>query len=75
MDCGDQLLRNFLNGNRFLDQPVSRWTGGEQWHILSYLSDRLGSYWARLRQPGVRYSADLTEYIAEGESGRRGGVD
>ena len=24
--CGEQ--------NRFLDQPVSRWTGGEQWHIL-----------------------------------------
>jgi len=65
--CGEQ--------NRFLDQPVSRWTGGEQWHILSYLGhDRLGNYLgAGWGQPGVRYSkADLTEYIAE--VNRAGGV-
>lgn len=58
--CGEQ--------NRFLDQPVSRWTGGEQWHILSYLGhDRPGNYLgAGWGQPGLRYSkADLTEYIAE----------
>lgn len=65
--CGEQ--------NRFLDQPVSRWTGGEQWHILSYLGhDRLGNYLgAGWGQPGVRYSkADLTDYIAE--VNRAGGV-
>jgi len=65
--CGEQ--------NRFLDQPVSRWTNGEQWHILSYLGhDRLGnSLGAGWGQPGVRYSkADLVEYVAE--VNRAGGV-
>jgi len=50
-------------------------TGGEQWHILSYLGhDRLGNYLgAGWGQPDVRYSkADLTEYIAE--VNRAGGV-
>jgi len=65
--CGEQ--------NRFLDQPSSRWVGGEQWHILSFLGhDRSGNYLgAGWGQPGVRFSkADLIEYVAD--VNRAGGV-
>ncbi len=54
--CGEQ--------NTFLDQPVSRWIDGEQWHILSFLgggSSRIGAAWA---MPGVKYSKqELVDYI------------
>jgi len=63
--CGEQ--------NQFHDQPVSRWTGGEQWHILSFLgsgSSAIGAAWA---MPGVRYSKrELVDYIAD--VNRAGGV-
>ncbi len=63
--CGEQ--------NQFLDQPVSRWVGGEQWHILSFLgsgSSHIGATWG---MPGVRYSkVDLTDYVAD--VNRAGGV-
>ena len=65
--CGEQ--------NRFLDQPASRWVGGEQWHLLSFLGhDRSGNYLgAGWGQPGVRLSKpDLIEYVAE--VNRAGGV-
>lgn len=58
--CGEQ--------NRFLDKPLTRWIGGEQWHILSYLgADKSGNYLgAGWGQPGVRYGKEeLAEYIAD----------
>ena len=61
--------------NQFFDQPVTRWVGGKQWHILSFLGfDRSGSYLgAGWGQPGVRYpKQDLTDYIAD--VNRAGGV-
>ena len=63
--CGEQ--------NRFFDQPVSRWIGGEQWHILSFLGcgeSAIGAAWAR---PGVKYSKqDLGDYVSD--VNRAGGV-
>jgi len=45
--------------NEFFDRPVSRWVGGEQWHILSFL----GNGWA---QAGVRYGKSaMAEYVQE----------
>ena len=59
--------------NRFHDKPLSRWTGGEQWHILSFLGagdSRIGAAWGC---PGARYSKqDLAEYIFDVNSA--GGV-
>ncbi len=65
--CGEQEV--------FRDLPVSRFVGGAQWHILSFLGypalgNPLGAGWG---QPGVRYpAADLAEYIAD--VNERGGV-
>jgi hypothetical protein len=59
--------------NQFLDQPVSRWVDGAQWHILSFLGggqSRIGAAWA---MPGARYSKqELIEYISD--VNRAGGV-
>ena len=59
--------------NQFFDQPVSRWVGGEQWHILSFLgagSSHIGAAWG---MPGAKYSKqDLVDYVAE--VNRAGGV-
>lgn len=59
----------------FRDLPLSRFVGGAQWHILSFLGfpalgNPLGAGWG---QPGVRYpAAELAEYIAD--VNERGGV-
>jgi len=54
--CGEQ--------NQFLDQPTSRWVGGEQWHILSFLGcgqSHLGAAWG---MPGAKYSKqELIDYV------------
>jgi hypothetical protein len=63
--CGEQ--------NAFRDQPVSRWVGGEQWHILSFLGcgeSHIGASWA---MPGVRYGKrELADYVFD--VNRAGGV-
>jgi hypothetical protein len=65
--CGEQDV--------FRDVPVSRFVGGAQWHILSFLGfpalgNPLGAGWG---QPGVRYpAAELAEYVAD--VNERGGV-
>lgn len=48
--------------NSFSDLPPGRWTGGEQWHVLSFLGCGFQG-WA---QPGSKYKKrDLVEYVYE----------
>ena len=59
--------------DQFRDQPASRWLGGAQWHILSYLGCSPGHIGGAWGTAGVAYSREqLTEYIFE--VNQRGGV-
>lgn len=59
--CGEQ--------NQFFDQPVSRWIGGEQWHILSFLGCSAQGW----GMPGSKYGKqELVDYVAD--VNRAGGV-
>ena len=59
--------------NQFLDQPVTRWLGGEQWHILSFLGSGQSHIGAAWGMPGARYSKqDLIDYVSD--VNRAGGV-
>jgi len=52
--------------NAFLELPASRWLGGKQWHVLSYLGpERSDNYLsAGWCEPGVKYSKqELADYV------------
>jgi len=52
--------------NAFLELPASRWLGGKQWHVLSYLGpERADNYLsAGWCEPGVKYSKqELADYV------------
>lgn len=52
--------------NAFLERPESRWLGGKQWHVLSYLGpERSDNYLsAGWCEPGVKYSKqELADYV------------
>ena len=61
--------------NAFLELPASRWLGGRQWHVLSYLGpERSDNYLsAGWCEPGVKYSKqELADYVRA--VNRKGGV-
>ncbi len=69
-DCEDYTCGEM---NAFEDLPDTRFVGGKQWHILSYLGESPDTPWNGWCRPGCRYDgAYMREYVKRVHS--RGGV-